>query len=132
MNQHIAAFVNEHIYGNTLKNGPEAQTALQDLKPGLQRALDLILDRCKKKASDPGRGVSDCRLQWIEVRGLRESRPPHDSMIVEKHVDVFFDKILPILQEYFVAREEKVEDHLMVICAYSAAVSIALFVRVFG
>lgn len=131
MNECIAAFPNQEIYHGELRNGPEAKSRLNDRKPGLARVLtDIISDHgtfaTERERQDYREEVHDhkARLHYIEVQGNRIAKTGSRSMIVEKHLDTFFDVILPPLRAYFKRRGESVEDNLMVICAYGAAVSI--------
>lgn len=130
MNEQIAAFANHEIYDNELRNGPGTNVRLGELKFGLRTVLaDIIATN-----GLAGSGIhctryldhatsADVRLHYIQVKGRRKVHPAKKSVVVEEHVDVFFEKILPPLQAFFMNRNEKLEDNLMIICAYGYAVS---------
>ncbi|KAK5119587.1 hypothetical protein LTR85_007416 [Meristemomyces frigidus] len=104
----IASFPNVNFYEGNLRDGPGANSRLNDIKPGFRRQLSRIL------AGQDG--------QAIEVKGERRMAPSR-SMLVQEHVDFFFDWIFPKLREYFsqfTEKKDRMEDNVMIICAYSA------------
>ena len=128
MHHTISAFPNINFYEGGLRNGPNTNNMLERVKPGLQYQLEMILggqphsvigrNRFKTRTAHE----NDVRLVWIEVLGRREMTANH-SMIVQEHVDVFFEWIFPKLHGYFKNEKSKMEDNVMIICAYSATVS---------
>ena len=62
------------------------------------------------------------RHAYIQVAGERLQGDDGTSSYVQEHIDVFFKRIFPALQTYFGPKTSK---NLMIICAYTAAVSLA-------
>lgn len=127
MHESLASFPNEKIYGGLLRNGPGMDDVLESRKPGLWKVLSAILlqssslkpqeyEQYQHQSAD-----SQLRLHWIEVLGKREVHPVTNSSCVQKHVDVFFDLIYPMLREYFDQTGQKMSESVMIICAYSYA-----------
>lgn len=128
MHHTISGFPNINFYDGGLRNGPNTNNVLDRIKSGLQHQLEMILGGQPHSVIKRNHFISgnatedDVRLVWIEVRGRREVSPNH-SMIVQEHVDVFFKSIFPKLHGYFKAKKSKMEENVMIICAYSATVS---------
>lgn len=72
---------------------------------------------------NPDAPEEQARHQYIEVKGERKTRTPTSSSVfVQEHIDVFFQHIFSELQAYF---KHETYDKVMIICGYSAAVSIS-------
>jgi hypothetical protein len=101
---------------------------LDDVKPGLRTVLTGII--AHNGTQDEGEwgsyslDASDAkaRLHWIEVDGKRVKNPK-GSTAVKEHTEVVVDQILPELREYFRSRGEKVSEEVIIIVAYTHAVS---------
>lgn len=127
MHTTIASFPNNKFYDGELRNGPGTSKVLDAVKPGLQCQLEMILggqpySNRRRQYFMGGAHENDVRLVWLEVNGRREMAPSR-SMIVQAHVDVFFNWVFPKLHGYFKQSTENMEDNVMIICAYSATVS---------
>lgn len=128
MHSSIAAFPNRTIYGGLLRNGPGTDVVLEMRLPGFWKALSEIIVQSTSITTREQQYYEDSsadmklRLHWIEVDGKREPEVnANSSMIVRSHVAVFFRTIYPALREFFDRTEQKMADHIMVICGYSYA-----------
>ncbi|KAK3654018.1 hypothetical protein LTR56_003453 [Elasticomyces elasticus] len=126
MHESISRFPNREFYNNKLRDGPGTDLPL-DLKfPRLSATLKSIVAQCMPNNQERGTYTrnatdADIRLHWIEVTGERIRHPATKSITVKEHVQVFFKKILPRLVQCFRLMGKRLEDHLMIICAYSYA-----------
>ncbi|KAK4548272.1 hypothetical protein LTR36_010142 [Oleoguttula mirabilis] len=123
----VASFPNANFYDGKLRNGPGANERLDDIKPGFKRQLEMILagqphSNYLRQKFMAGANEEDVRLVWIEVKGERRMAASR-SMLVQEHVDVFFNHIFPKLRGYFsqfTDKKDMMEENVMIICAYSA------------
>ena len=129
MHQSLAKFANENIYGKKLRNGPGIDEPLDEKLPGFKDVLLDIQAHCGYENETDRKNYmhiateKDARLHYIQVYGKRVTGGPNDtSLVVRRHVDVFFDRIFPKLLAYFKERGKPMEKYVMVICAYSCAV----------
>jgi superfamily I DNA and/or RNA helicase len=127
MHKSISAFPNREIYRSKLRDGAGTSTSLDSKFPGLRDVLigiqaqhgvrnSVAQEQYFEHATD-----DMARLHWIEAWGRRRRHPSTKSINVAEHVKVFFDSILPPIQAYFMANGKNVQDHVMIICAYSWA-----------
>ena len=130
MHADISAFPNREIYDGKLRNGSGTDLALNVKLPGLSKTLKGIIAEFgmsnfqerriyKLDATD-----ADVRLHWIEVKGERVRHPATKSICVKEHVHVFFTKIFPRLLASFKLMGKRVDENLMIICAYGHTVSL--------
>lgn len=129
MNAAISAFPNREIYKGKLRDGVGTDATLDMKMPGLSLTLRSIIADFAFREPDVAKSYritatdADVRLHWLEVKGERVRHPATKSICVKEHVDAFF-KFLPRLQAFFKFAGKRVDEHLMVICAYSYAVSL--------
>ncbi|KAK4888950.1 hypothetical protein LTR27_012230 [Elasticomyces elasticus] len=129
MHESISRFPNREFYKGKLRDGPGTNLPL-DLKfPGLSMTLKSIVAQsgmsglgfAARKLYTTEATDADVRLHWIEVVGERIRHSATKSITVKEHIQVFFKKILPRLVQCFRLMGKRLEDHLMIICAYSYA-----------
>lgn len=124
----MSKFPNAEFYEGMLRDGPRVHATLDSVMPGLNDILHRII---YKSYSTFKTGLSadhywknrtdeKARHHYIEVQGQRRSGHDGTSKYVQEHIDVFSKYIFPALQEYWRGETSK---NLMIICAYTAAVS---------
>jgi hypothetical protein len=129
MHRAISAFPNRIIYGGQLRDGPGTGVTLDAQMPGLSAVLtdiiangasDLRIPIAKKRFLD---NLTDDNLRrhYFEVFGQRVDYDR--SMAVHEHIDVFMEKILPKLFDFFRGSGRRMRDEVMIICAYKYSVS---------
>ncbi|KAF2774488.1 hypothetical protein EJ03DRAFT_347084 [Teratosphaeria nubilosa] len=127
MHRAISAFPNRHIYNSKLRDGPGTDADLDEKFPGLKQVLINIQadhgipNRSERHIYKHVATDAMARLHWVEVHGKRIRNPASQSICVDKHVDVFFAKIYPSLRDYFGGSGKKLNENVMVICAYGFA-----------
>lgn len=123
MHSTISAFPNTSFYEGQLRDGP---TTNNDLDVGIKTVLQQILVG-ETAAAGPSQCLADnqARLAWIEITGRRLTHEALQSKYVQEHIDYFFGRIFPRLRLFCHETEQRLKDHLLVICAYKAAVRLA-------
>ncbi|KAK3626304.1 hypothetical protein LTR56_019881 [Elasticomyces elasticus] len=128
MHKSISRFPNNEFYNGKLRNGPGMSEPLDRDFPRLGDVLKSIVAEGGSMPSLEQRRYwkshaedEDARLHWVEVKGERVQHPASTSICVKEHTEVFMGKILPRLITYFKTMGLKLNDHVMVICAYSYA-----------
>ena len=129
MHEIIARFPNDNIYDGKLRNGPHMDAELDVKFAGLRQALINIqatygiIDLEKQALYKEQASDHKARLAYMQVAGKRRPHPSTKSMNVQEHVDTFFSKIYPELAQLCKEQNRPMEQWLMIICAYSHAVS---------
>ncbi len=129
MHQVLSRFPNREFYKGKLRDGAGTDLPLDARLPGLSKALKTIVAEHGSHSFDESRLYkaeatdADIRLHWVEVKGDRVRHPGTKSLCVREHVQVFFKMILPRLIECFRQMDKRVDEHVMIICAYTYAVS---------
>ncbi|KAF2725750.1 hypothetical protein K431DRAFT_299492 [Polychaeton citri CBS 116435] len=123
MHRAIADFPNRMFYDSRLRNGVGTNRTLATAMPGLHMMLMSIMaptitDPAERLDLNAWARDEQCRVQWVEVQGEIEQHPRTKSVKVAAHAEVFFQDIFPKLHLYF---GDTMEEHVMVICAYSYA-----------
>jgi hypothetical protein len=139
-NKLLSSAPNRFFYKGKLRDGPGTDRPLDNEMSGLQCILTLIVAKhsfeggmengkfdddaaatCTRYLID--NSEAKARLHWIEITPRRaepEREENSQSVRYEEFADVFFAKIFPLLHEYF---GERMRENVMIICAYSHAVS---------
>ncbi|KAK0260293.1 hypothetical protein LTS09_005109 [Friedmanniomyces endolithicus] len=134
MHQDLSRFPNREFYKGKLRDGAGTDLSLDARLPGLSKALKTVVAEHGSHSFDESRLYkaeatdADIRLHWVEVKGDRVRHPGTKSLCVREHVQVFFKMILPRLIECFRQMGKRVDEHVMVICAYTYAVSLRISV----
>ncbi|KAK1810468.1 hypothetical protein LTR12_015158 [Friedmanniomyces endolithicus] len=127
MHQVLPRFPNREFYKGKLRDGAGTDLPLEAKLPGLSKALKAIVAEHGSHSFDESRLYkaeatdADIRLHWVEVKGDRVRHPGTKSLCVREHVQVFFKMILPRLIECFRQMDKRVDEHVMIICAYTYA-----------
>ncbi|KAK4499399.1 hypothetical protein PRZ48_009913 [Zasmidium cellare] len=119
MSCHISAWPSRQFYPHgAMRDGPGTYKRLKSSQPGLFACLKGIMDSVSPTQSSGAEEDLDRRIRshYFDVRGTRDNSKR--SAFVREHPRFFFEHIYWPLRAYY---GEKMQDNVMVICAYKGA-----------